>query len=283
MVLQMPARRFLLQCLLVLLVCFGRVAAASADDMGTIAVDVMTYVLGPGDVIDVEVVGEADMSGDKRVGADGSIELPYAGHVQVGGLTLDAATKLLTTRLAEKVLVNPQVLVNLKMAVSKRVEVSGGVSKPGMVTLERGKTTVSDLVVLAGGLVDPSTARAEIWRDGPTGRIILTVDLEAIGRGELAADVEILPGDHFEVPQAQQVFVDGQVQKPAGYSYRDGMTLTQAIANAGGATGTARLTAVQIRRGSEQQVVNVKRVMRGAEADFMLRPGDQIYVPESVF
>ncbi len=279
----MSMPRLLLKFLAAACIVVAMISAAAADDMGTVAVDVLTYVLGPGDVIAVEVVGEPDMSGDKRVGADGSIELPYAGKVVVGGLTLDVATKLLTARLAEKVLVNPQVLVNLKMAVSKRVEVSGGVTKPGMITLERGRTTVSDLIVLAGGLADPSTSRAEIWRDTENGRIIIPIDLEAIGRGGLAADVEILPGDHFEVPQAQQVFVDGQVEKPAGYSYREGMTLTQAIANAGGATGTARLTAVQIRRGSEQQVVNVKRVMRGAEADFMLRPGDQIYVPESVF
>lgn len=268
---------------LVVVVCL-LVGVAHAEEVGTPTVDVLTYELGPGDVLDITVVGEEDMTGESRVAADGTVDLPHAGVVTVSGLTLDAALHRIESHLLSSgYLVRPQVLLTLKKAVSKRVEVTGGVVKPGIVTLERGRTTVSNLLVLAGGLVDPSTARADIWRDGASGRAVIPVDLEAIARGDASKDLEIQPGDYFVVPQPQQIFVDGQVQKPGGYPYRDGMTLTQAITAAGGATGLARMTAVQVRRGADQAVINVKRVMRGVESDYVLRPGDQVYVPESVF
>lgn len=246
-------------------------------------VDTLSYPLGPGDVLLVEVIGEPDMSGELRVAADQCLEIPYAGRVRVGGLTVDQAAVEITRVLGARFLTNPQVALDIVRLASKQVNVSGGLVEPGVYPITSGKTTVSSLVVRAGGLLDPATPHAEIWRDGEAGREVIAVDLEAIFRGEAAADLELMAGDYLSVPPPQQVFVDGKVAKAGGYVYRDGMTITQAIANAGGASGPAKVTAVQLLRGTERRKVNLKRILDGRDPDVVLRPGDQIYVPESVF
>lgn len=255
---------------------------ASADETRP-AVDLATYTFGAGDLVAVEVVGEEAMTGSVRVSGDGFLEVKGCGRVKVGGLVLDDAVAAITAHLGRSCLVAPQVLVNLVQVASKRVEVVGGVATPGIHSLDRGGSRVSDLLVLAGGLVDPATPRAEIWRDVPDGREIVQVDLEAVSRGDLGADVPIVPGDRLVIPEPKQVFVDGKVGKPGPYVYRDGMTITQAMATAGGATETADTRRVQLRRGTDRELVNVRRILAGNAADKQLRPGDIVYVPESIF
>src|SRR5688572_4592944 len=87
--------------------------------------------LGVGDVIDVKVFGETDLSGSYRVGGDGTITFPLGGVIQVGGLEAQEAAKKIAERLADGILRNPQVTVLLKEQTSKKVVVMGQVPKPG--------------------------------------------------------------------------------------------------------------------------------------------------------
>lgn len=248
-----------------------------------LSADVLAYPIGAGDVVRVEVVGEESMSGSFRVGGDGAIEIPYAGRIAVAGLTVDEATKAITGWLAKSVLARPQVVLDVETYASRKVDVGGIVAKPDTYALEKGRTTVSDLIVRAGGLNDPSAPRAIIFRDVAGERIVIEVDLERLNAGDLTADVELKAGDHLHVPPVESVFVDGQAGKPGAISYRDGMTVTQAIAQAGGTLSTARKTAVYIVRGNERLPVNLKKIQNGEEADIVLRPSDRIYIPESAF
>lgn len=258
-------------------------AAVDAKALDASAADVLAYPIGSGDVVRVEVVGEESMSGTFRVGGDGAIEIPYAGRIAVAGLTVDDATKAVTAWLAKSVLARPQVVLDVDTYASRKVDVGGIVAKPDTYALEKGRTTVSDLIVRAGGLNDPAAPRAFIFRDIAGERTRIEVDLERLHAGDLLADVEIRAGDHLYVPPVESVFVDGQAGKPGAISYRDGMTVTQAIAQAGGTLSTARKTAVYIMRGEERLPVNLKKIQNGDEADIVLRPSDRIYIPESAF
>ena len=253
---------------------------ARADDAAPVTVD-LSYVLGAGDKVHVEVVGEAEMSGDKPVEEDGSVQLPHAGRVVIAGYTLSAATEQLSARLRDGYLRNPQVVLTVVQLGSKKVSISGGVNGQGEYPFTSAKLHVSDLLVRAGGLVDQSTPRATLQRDTPAGRQVFEVDLEKLRGDDASADLELLPGDHLEVPPALQIFVDGHVQKAGGLVFRDGMTVTQAIAAAGGTSGTALTTKVKLIRGEEQTMINLKKVLKGTDADVQLRPGDHVYVPES--
>lgn len=255
--------------------------SAWAGDVG--AADVLTYPIGPGDELHLDIVGQPDMSGDLRVAADGELTIPGAASILVGGMTLDQARDAITTHLASGYLRSPQVLLNFKTFASREVAVSGGVQKPATYSLLAGRTTVSRMLLDAGGLVDASATRAEIWRDINGVRTVIPVDLERMRTGDVEADPVLVPGDHLTIPEVDQVFVDGQVQKPGAISFRQGMTLTEAIIQAGSALGTARLRGAYITRDGKRIDVNLKRVQRAKDPDVPLLPGDRIYIPESVF
>jgi polysaccharide export outer membrane protein len=253
---------------------------ASLDAAGA---DVLGYPIGEGDMVRLEVVGEESMSGVFRVGTDGAIEVPYAGRISIAGLTVDDAARAVTGWLGRTVLARPQVVLDVDTFASRKVDVGGIVTKPDSYALEKGRTTVSDLLVRAGGLIEPNAPRAMIFRDVSGERVVIEVDLERLNAGDLRADLELRAGDHLYVPPVESVFVDGQAGKPGAIPYRDGMTVTQAIAQAGGTLGTARKAAVYIVRGTDRIPVNLKRIQNGDEADIVLRPSDRIYIPESAF
>lgn len=262
---------------------FCLVMAFAAQAAEHRSADVLTYPLGAGDEVQIDVVGEPEMSGVFRIGVDGAVDIPLGGRVPLSGLTLDEANRAITAHLLNNVLVRPQVVLDIATYGSRTVVVTGGVVKPDSYAFEKGYTTVSDVLVRAGGLTDASAASAAIMRDvaGVVQRI--PVDLERINAGDSAADLELRAGDRLYVPQVESVFVDGQVQKPGAISYRDGMTITQAITQAGSTLGTARKTAAYIMRGSERIPVNLKRIQSGEESDIVLRPSDRVYIPESAF
>jgi polysaccharide export outer membrane protein len=245
--------------------------------------DGLGYRVGPGDELTIEVVGESEMSGTFRIADDGAVDIPFGGRVLVDALTLDEAIAVVTQHLGTTVLRRPQVVMSVARFHSREVEVSGAVAKPGKYPLTEGVTTVREMLLAAGGLGDVSSPRAEIHRDGTGGRQVIDIDLERVYNGDPLADVEVLPGDQLFVPPAASVYVDGHVGKPGAIAYRDGMTLMQAIAQAGSTLGTARAAGVYILRGSERLPVNVRRIQRGDDADVALRPGDRVFVPESAF
>jgi polysaccharide biosynthesis/export protein len=248
-----------------------------------LSVDV-SYELGVGDTIAIEVLGQEDMSGSFPVGPDGAVELPYVGRVVVAAFTLADAREQLEARLRDGFVKNPQVVLRVEQITSKIIKVSGGVARAGEYPMTAAKMNVSDLLVRAGGLLDPSTPIAEVWRGGEgDDRLVLIVDLERVTKGDPLADIPLHAGDSLVVPPAQQIFVDGNVKLAGSYPFRDGMTLSTAVAAAGGADGTALTSQVKLIRGKGQTVINLRRVLKGLDADVMLKPGDHVYVPESPF
>lgn len=244
---------------------------------------ILTYQIGAGDMLSVEVIGEEDMSREVRVAADGSLEIPLAGRIPVEGLTVDGATRAITEYLSGRYLVNPQVVIKVEEFASKPVDVSGGVLKPATYHLVSGHTRVSEMLLAAGGLVDAATPVAVIRREVGGQWTEIKVSLERVNRGDFTADVEILAGDQVYVPPVERVFVQGQVSAQGAVPYQDGITISQAVIIAGGATPTAKLSGAYIIRDGQTIKVNLKRVRSGEEADLTLRPSDTIVIPESAF
>jgi polysaccharide biosynthesis/export protein len=252
--------------------------SAHAEEGGA---DILTYRLGKADEVRVEVVGEEQMSGVYRVNGDCTVEIRYAGPVPVCDLTIDEATSAIKDRLGRTVLARPQVLLSMEHYNARTIDVSGGVKTPGSYPVKKDRVTVSDMLLAAGGQIDLSTASATIIRERTGERI--EIDLLAVNRGDPAADRTLLPGDVLWIPPMESVFVDGQVEKPGAIAFREEMTLMQAITQAGSMKSTALKSGVYIMRGNEKIAINVKKVMKGEEADVKLLPSDRVYVPESVF
>src|SRR6478672_5686229 len=154
-----------------------RVAAASrtaalalctlAVSAGAFAQSAADYVIGPQDVLTIQVFDQADLGGKYTVETDGSFSFPLIGRVTAGGLTLRNLETELKKRLADGYFRNPQVSVAVEQYRSQRVFVMGEVRNPGPVPLTGGMTLIEALS-RAGSTLPSSSGEVAIVR-APSG------------------------------------------------------------------------------------------------------------------
>ena len=247
---------------------------ASADSEGD------AYQIGAGDSVSVQVFDETELSGAFSIGEDGFIDYPLLGRVNVAGKTAGGLDDTLTAALGERFVRDPQIQVTVTKFGSQPVQVLGAVKKPGLVHLE-GRTTVLDVISKSGGVADGSVAEVRIqFKDQSKGAI--TVQIDDLVKNE-SANVVLSAGDVVHVSEGLVVYMSGQVAKPGAVSYNDGLTITQALTRAGGATRLAKTREAYILRGEQRISINVKKILKGKAADVTLRPDDQVVLSESVF
>lgn len=235
----------------------------------------LEYIVGPGDKINVVVVGEPDLSASELVvSADGSVNLPIVGRVVVKGRSAQEIEGQLTRLLAKDYLVNPQVSVKITEFNSQRVEVLGLVNEPGTYRLD-GPTTVLQVVAMAGGVSEEAITEVRVTRGAQT-FTLQYADLVRPG-----GDAPVQAGDQVYVPIAAVVYIQGQVEKPGAVVYAEGMTLTQSLSLAGGLSDTAKTSKVYILRDGQRIEVRLRRILKGKESDYVLRPGDQVFIDMS--
>ena len=132
-------------------------------------VDLTTYVIGPADILDIEVFRDKDLSRLYPVRTDGMITVPLVGEMKAAGLTPKQLTKQLTEALTEQ-LKDPLVTITVYDVRSQKYEVTGQVKRPGSYPLI-GTVTVFDAINDAGGFTDTfaNQSHIQIIR-GPTKR-----------------------------------------------------------------------------------------------------------------
>ncbi len=253
------------------------------------------YPLFPGDQIRLIVVGNAELSFAARVPAEGFLNLPHVGKVQLAGRTIEAVRTELVKGLGGY-LVNPDVSVLVEQYARKSVSVLGAVEHPMDYEIPSGKfTTLLQAVSQAGGFRGDAEKRAVLImrpkQIGSAERVTIPVDVVALTRGAKGKDPIILPDDVIFIPARDKVYVFGQVTNPGAYlaPADHPTTITGAISQAGGFTRIAKEGSVQLLRRQKDGTratykVDVGRILGGhPEEDVPLQPGDVIFVPESFF
>jgi len=253
---------------------------------------VRAYRIGPGDLLEIRVFEVKELEQTVRVSEDGSITLPLLGRVVVEGLTQEGVVKKLTDLLSAKYVKNPQVTIFIKEYKNQQVAVIGAVGKPGNYELV-GRRNLLQVISAAGGF-DNETVGNDVFilREGPDGQTkTISVDLrDLMLNSNQDLNVLIEPNDVINVPVNKEirVFVMGRVTRPGAVKAKlsEGITLFQAIADAGGLAEGAKESAIIITRkdekGKEQKIrVNLKDIIKGRKTDIRLQEGDVVYVPES--
>ena len=250
--------------------------------------------MGSGDILEVEVIGNDDLSRLPTVQTNGSILLPLLGEVQVAGLTLPEITRKVTNLLEKDYLVSPQVVVKVNQYKSQYVSVVGEVNNPGRKPL-RGRTRLIDVLVEAGGFTSPAPRARSRSRasDGtfPGGERRLTVRLSGgtpTAQDQINLELPLRNGDIITASPKFYVTVDGEVNKPGRYAVENDLTVTGAISLAGGRT---RFGAddVKVRRkdpdtGEVEMIkVDLDGVRDGKKPDLVLQPNDVVNVPRRFF
>jgi len=239
--------------------------------------------LGAGDQVKMEVFGRPEMDTTTYVADDGSIRVPLAGSVRIGGLSPAAAGQKVEEALKQgQYLVDPHVTFTVVQSRSQRVSVLGEVKSPGRYPMES-NTTVLDLLAQAGGATDKGSDIIYILRPDSSGNLQrLPVNLKGAvdAKDATPAVLQTLRGgDSIFVPVAEQFYIAGEVHAPAMYRLESGMTLLQAIARAGGITERGSSSRVQIKRRNPKGGYTVI----SGKSDQKIQPDDVITVKERIF
>jgi polysaccharide export outer membrane protein len=245
------------------------------------------YMVGPQDVLTITMYDQADLSGRYSVDADGSFTFPLVGRVKASGMTLRQVESQLIAKLKDGgFFPNPQLSVTIEQYKSQKVFIVGEVRSPGMYPLSGGMSLV-EVLARAGSTLPSASGEAVIVHDatpGPNGTTApqedpVRVDLHELQKGVYSLNVALRDGDTIFVPQAESVYVFGQVKNPGAYPLqKSNTTVLQALALAGGITergSTSRIRIVRVVKG-EKKEIKVKLT------DLVLA-GDSIVVHERIF
>jgi polysaccharide export outer membrane protein len=159
------------------------------------------YVIGPGDVLAINVWKEPEISRSVPVRPDGKVSLPLVGELTAGGLTTVKLRDSITDKLKDYIS-NPEVIVIVQEVKSRSFNIVGKVGKPGSYELAK-PMTVLDAIAMAGGFQDfAKSSKIYVLRRQPDGsRTMLPFNYKSVikGRG-LDQNVELQPGDTVVVP-----------------------------------------------------------------------------------
>lgn len=262
------------------------------------------YVLGAGDQVVLHVTDMEDVS-DKPlvVDPDGYIDIPMAGRIQAGGMTLDELRAAVAAKL-ERYINDPAVSVNLNRSGSQPVSIIGEVNAPGVQQLS-GERRLVEVLSLAGGLKSDAGPNVLVTRqprfgginstharlDPATGSTIATFSLDELTSSKSPEDnIVIEPNDIISVPKAELIYVVGDVKKAGGFqlSTHPTLSLTKAIALAEGLTPDNAANHARILRtapggdGTLHEIpVDVKKIFEGKAPDVQLMADDVVYIPHS--
>jgi polysaccharide export outer membrane protein len=275
------------------LIAFSIFAVLCSAPAGALGQDVLPeeegYRVGAGDVIEVETFSHEEISGEFTVGPTGAIVFPLLGSVQVGGKTPADVAALLESLLEKDYYVDVQLRVEMEVFASQPVTLLGEIQKPGTYYLE-GRTSLTQLLAKAGGLKASAGPTLELRRvtrvDGEGPPPPMVFETSEILSGEIGRDVFLQAGDVLSVAAKKLYFITGEVARPGQYEITLGMTLMQAVSQAGGA-GKFASQSLEVHRltNGEKEILSfdLSQIRKGRVVDPAIQAGDVIYVKRRFF
>jgi protein involved in polysaccharide export with SLBB domain len=290
-------KKYLSNCLCALL---GAVLASGAIHAQSDQANLVHF----GDLLEVDVIGSYEYDWRGTLTPDGYLDGLDTIENQIYGLcqTEDALSAAVQKELA-KTLRDPKVAVRILDRSNRAVAyLSGAVRSPKRFQIKR-NVRLNELLVLSGGITDRSSGEISIFRppnlncteprrstegqfvkaSQPGGAQTLNIKISDILRGDPAANPEILSGDIVTVSEAMPVYVIGGVNVPQQISLRNQLTLSRAIATAGGLAKEGN-SAITIFRREDRETRSIKadleKIASGQDEDPVLKPFDIVDVPQ---
>jgi polysaccharide export outer membrane protein len=265
----------------------GRLLPPASSAPSVPSVPQESLLIGPGDVLHVQVVDAPEMEQHVRVTDSGMIPLVGAGDVKVGGMTVASAETAIHDHLIQTHYMNhPQVIVTVEQYATETVSVVGEVARPGAYPITTPRT-VLDVLSFAGGITNVADRNILIQRHDSKDEAV-TYFVSNDPKQAVATQVMVDPGDTVIVPKAGIVYILGDVNRPGGFAMsnnQDHMTLLQALALAGGLQHSARQGHARLIREAEgkshEEQLNLGEIQKGKRPNPTLYAGDILYVPFS--
>lgn len=256
------------------------------------------YRIGVGDVLEIRVYNRPQLSREAvRVEGNGIIRMPLIeGDIQAACKTEGELAKEISTRYA-RYYRNLPVDVFIKEYHAREVALIGAVNEQGRYQMQR-HIRLLELLTFAKGPSDKAGRNINIVR-GPRADVcatsesttsdgkLITLSLNDTLRGDEASNPYVEGGDIVTIPEAEQVYVIGNVYMPKSLPLKETLTVSRAIAMAGGPLRDSKTDKIHIVRrtpgGTEQSelFVSLTAIAHKKEADLVLQANDIVEVPES--
>jgi polysaccharide export outer membrane protein len=279
--------------------------AGISSSSGIDSQGIKNYLLGPGDVLEVRVFGQPDLSSTVEVDSDGNLsslaflETPIPARCR----TEKQVQKDIATAYA-KFINNPQVSVRISARNSRQpATVFGAVRQPMRVEMKR-KVRLNELMAVSGGFTERASGTIQILHTEPLmcpepGEEALAAPIDGtkiplqifkiadLRSGNVQANPVIRPGDYVLVTEGDPVYITGSVVSPSGIYLRDSLTLSRALGMVGGTRKEAKNSDIRIYRQKpgafDQEIIHVDyaAIKKNEKPDITLMPYDVIEVPEA--
>lgn len=237
------------------------------------------YVVGPGDTIEVQLIGNAKGRYTLVVGRDGRVNFPDLGPIAVAGRRFEQVREDLQNRVRDQ-MIGTQASVGIGELRSIRVFVLGDAQTPGSYTVS-GLSTITNALFVSGGVKAIGSLRNIQLKRG--GRTVVTLDLyDLLLMGDTRADQRLLPGDVIFVPPVgATVGIAGEVRRPAIYELKNETTAAQLLQLAGGLMPDADPKLATLERVNERRARVTVDVDLAASTGLAARvqSGDTLRVP----
>jgi polysaccharide biosynthesis/export protein len=262
-----------------------------------------TYVLGPGDVVEVKVFGQPDLNSTAHVDGEGNLSsLPFLDPIPAKCRTEREVQKAIALAYA-RLIKDPVVSVRVLERKSRQpASVSGAVRTPGKIPTER-KIRLNELIAASGGITDKAAGTIQILHTeallcpGPGEEVEAlpvegtAIPLQIVKISDLQAgsvNPMIRSGDLVLVTEAVPVYITGSVVAPGSVMLTDQLTLSKALGMVGGTRKEAKLSEIKIYRqkgNAPQEVLKVdfEAVKKSQKPDIFLQPYDVIEVTDAGF
>jgi len=251
--------------------------------------DLNDDIIREGDMLDIHVYPQEELSVGRTVDKQGKIFFPYLGRIKVAGADLDGLEKQITQLLKQQYFENPRVLIEKqsssidrwlgwwKEAIVKPINVMGEVATPGTYFIPRDDVTLIEAVSIMHGFTrEADLHRVYIIRKEAGGEVKYTVDAK-----------DIIEAKKSDVPRRERATVNviGAVgiPRPVAIYEDEGMSLMEAITANEGFTSSADVNAIRVNRIVEGKqlsfVVRGGDILLGKTPDVPLVNGDIVFVP----
>jgi len=204
------------------------------------------YLVGPGDKINIQLIGKENQEYILEVSRDSTLSLPRIGVIPVSGLTFDELKSNLQRRIKRQY-IGVDAFITLGELRSIQVFVLGEVNRPGSYSVD-GLSTMTNALLNGEGVTEIGSLRNITLKRA--GKRIATLDLyDLLLNGDTSGDVRLRPGDVVHVPAIKKsVAISGEVRRPAIYELKNEKTLKDVIKLAGGLLPSALKNHIKIER-----------------------------------
>lgn len=236
------------------------------------------YLLDIGDILEIQLVGQSNYIEDFPIKADGSINLPDIGKINVAGLSISQASKLIESKI-NLAFIGTEAFISLSEIRDVNILVSGNAQNPGIYTLT-GNSNILHALSVSGGINEQGSLREiNLIRDN---EVIESLDLyDLLINGEYDLNKRLRSGDViFVEPRKNVVTISGAVKRPAKYEVLKEQNLSSIISYANG-----------LKRTADRENIFLERILDGTLKTIPIRneiqfetikaiDGDSIYIRE---